>query len=127
MRFYVLESNDHVSVNTIIESREAIFDEERFTSILRQRDMIQQSFSKSTTQVEDVSGGTRTRDETVSQHQYCSNIEEDPKTFSENMASRDFDLPPTCKALGCKWILKRKMKLDGSIDKYKSHIGYPRL
>ena len=39
-RFYVLESNDSVSVNTVIESRDAIFDEERFTSIPRPRDMI---------------------------------------------------------------------------------------
>nr|GFB37271.1 zinc finger, CCHC-type [Tanacetum cinerariifolium] len=27
------------------------------------------------------------------------------------------DFPP-----GCKWILKRKMKVDGSIDKYKSRL-----
>nr|KAJ0211675.1 hypothetical protein LSAT_V11C400223470 [Lactuca sativa] len=133
--------------------------------------MIHQSSSKSTNQAEDVSGGassipeprksTRvrkaksfgfdfqlylvegTRNETISQHQYCFNIEEDPKTFSEAMASRDVHfwkeaiqdemdsimhnntwvlcyLPPGCKALGCKWILKRKMKVDGTIDKYKA-------
>nr|KAJ0186750.1 hypothetical protein LSAT_V11C900460560 [Lactuca sativa] len=172
-RFYVLESNESVSVNTMIESRDAIFDEERFTSIPRPRDMIHQSSSKSTTQAEDVSGGASSvpeprkstrarkaksfgsdfqlylvegiRNETISQHQYCFNIEEDPKTFSEAMASRDVhfwkeaihdeidsimhnntwilaDLPPGCKALGCKWILKRKMKVDGTIDKYKAGL-----
>nr|KAJ0195046.1 hypothetical protein LSAT_V11C700360720 [Lactuca sativa] len=172
-RFYVLESNDSVSVNTVIELRDAIFDEERFTSIPKPRDMIHQSSSKSTTQAEDVSGGassvpeprksTRarkaksfgydfqlylvegTRNETISQYQYCFNIEEDPKTFSEAMASRDVhfwneaihdeidsimhnntwvlaDLPPGCKALGCKWILKRKMKVDDTIDKYKARL-----
>nr|KAJ0220909.1 hypothetical protein LSAT_V11C200072080 [Lactuca sativa] len=116
-RFYVLESNESVSVNTVIESRDAIFDEDRFTSIPRPRDTFHQSSSKSATQAEDVSGGassvpeprksTRarkaksfgsdfqlylvegTRNETISQHQYCFNIEEDPKTFSEAMASRD--------------------------------------
>ncbi|GKD82567.1 hypothetical protein Tco_1349406, partial [Tanacetum coccineum] len=31
-RFYVIEPNDYVSVNSIIESRDAMFDEERFTS-----------------------------------------------------------------------------------------------
>nr|KAJ0190686.1 hypothetical protein LSAT_V11C800401250 [Lactuca sativa] len=77
--------------------------------------MVHQSSSKSTTQFEDVSSGasseprksTRarkaksfgsdfqlylvegTRNETISQHQYCFNVEEDPKTFSEAMASRD--------------------------------------
>nr|KAJ0211296.1 hypothetical protein LSAT_V11C400216860 [Lactuca sativa] len=56
-RFYILESNDSVSINTVIESRDAIFDEERFTSIPRPRDMIHQSSNKSTTQAEDVSGG----------------------------------------------------------------------
>nr|KAJ0218469.1 hypothetical protein LSAT_V11C300151390 [Lactuca sativa] len=56
-RFYVLESNDSVSVNIVIESRDAIFDEEIFTSIPRPRDMIHQSSNKSTTHAEDVSGG----------------------------------------------------------------------
>nr|KAJ0219071.1 hypothetical protein LSAT_V11C300118320 [Lactuca sativa] len=172
-RFYVLESNDSVSVNTVIESRDAIFDEERFTSIPRPRDMIQQSFNKNTTQAGDDSGGTSsvpelrkstrarkvksfgsdfqlylvegTRNETICQHQYCFNIEEDPKTFSEAMGSRDVhfwkeaiqdeidsimhnntwvlsDLPPGCKALGSKWILKRKMNVDGTIDKYKARL-----
>ncbi|KAD7478580.1 hypothetical protein E3N88_01716 [Mikania micrantha] len=32
------------------------------------------------------------------------------------------DLPPGCKPLGCKWIFKRKMKVDGSIDKYKARL-----
>nr|KAJ0191778.1 hypothetical protein LSAT_V11C800435840 [Lactuca sativa] len=101
------ESNDSMSANTVIESRNAIFDEDRFTSILRPRNMIQQSFSKNSTHAEDISGGkdigkdivpklrmrTRarkgTRDATVSQHEYCFIIEEGPKTFSEAMASKD--------------------------------------
>nr|KAJ0211662.1 hypothetical protein LSAT_V11C400220750 [Lactuca sativa] len=144
-RFYVLESNNFVSVNTIIEPSDDIFDEERFTYIPRPRDMIQESFSKNTTQAEDASGVEGTRDETVSQHQYCFNIEEDPNNFSEAMDSRDVyfwkkviqdeidsimhnntwvlsDLPPGCMALGCKWILKRKLKVGGIIDKYKSKL-----
>nr|KAJ0211350.1 hypothetical protein LSAT_V11C400187200 [Lactuca sativa] len=91
--------------------------------------MIHQSSSKSATQAEDVSGGASF----------------DPKTFSEAMASRDVhfwkeaihdeidfimhnntwvlaDLPHGCKTLGCKWILKRKMKVDGTIDKYKARL-----
>ncbi|GJY50235.1 zinc finger, CCHC-type containing protein [Tanacetum coccineum] len=172
-RFYVIEPNDYVSVNSIIESRDAIFDEERFTSIPRPRGMIQPSSSKiAEDEVEgtdDVPGpsvprkSTRTRkaksfgsdfqlylvegtrDKTLSQREYCFIIEEDPRTLSEAMASRDVafwkeavqseidsimhndtweltDLPPGCKALGCKWILKRKMKVDGSIDKYKARL-----
>jgi hypothetical protein len=32
------------------------------------------------------------------------------------------DLPLGCKPLGYKWIFKRKMKADGSIDKYKARL-----
>nr|KAJ0198146.1 hypothetical protein LSAT_V11C700346680 [Lactuca sativa] len=109
-----------MSVNNVIESRDAIFDEERFTSIPRPRDMIHQSSSKSATQAEDVFGGASsvpelrksiiarkaksfgydfqlylvegTRNESICQHQYCFNIEDDLKTFSEAMASRDVHL-----------------------------------
>ncbi|KAM0055964.1 putative RNA-directed DNA polymerase [Helianthus debilis subsp. tardiflorus] len=86
-----------------------------------------------------------TRNGVEHQYQYCFNIEEDPKTYSQAMASRDVafwkeaiqdemdsimhnntwkltDLPPGCKPLGCKWIFKRKMKVDGSIDKFKARL-----
>ncbi|GKA70987.1 zinc finger, CCHC-type containing protein [Tanacetum coccineum] len=72
-------------------------------------------------------------------------IEEDPRTYNEAMQSRDAafwkeaiddeigsimenntwvlsDLPPGCKPLGCKWIFKRKMKVDGTIDKFKARL-----
>ncbi|GJR29050.1 zinc finger, CCHC-type containing protein [Tanacetum coccineum] len=42
-RFYVIESNESVSINSIIESRDAIFDENRFSSILRPKDVIPNS------------------------------------------------------------------------------------
>ncbi|GFP97577.1 retrovirus-related pol polyprotein from transposon tnt 1-94 [Phtheirospermum japonicum] len=32
------------------------------------------------------------------------------------------DLPEGCKPLGSKWILKRKFRADGSIDKYKARL-----
>ena len=32
------------------------------------------------------------------------------------------DLPPGCKPLGYKWIFKRKIKVDGSIIKYKARF-----
>ncbi|GJX83877.1 zinc finger, CCHC-type containing protein [Tanacetum coccineum] len=119
-RFYVIEPNDYVSVNSIIESRDAIFDEDRFTSIPRPRGMIQPSSSKiAEDEVEgtdDVLGpsvprkSTRTRkaksfgsdfqlylvegtrDKTLFQREYCFIIEEDPRTLSEAMTSRDVAL-----------------------------------
>nr|GEV21406.1 zinc finger, CCHC-type [Tanacetum cinerariifolium] len=41
-RFYVIELNDSVSINSIIESRDVIFDENRFSSVSRpsQRSMV---------------------------------------------------------------------------------------
>jgi hypothetical protein len=30
------------------------------------------------------------------------------------------DCPVGCKPVGCKWIFKKKLKLDGTIDKYKT-------
>ncbi|GKA88588.1 zinc finger, CCHC-type containing protein [Tanacetum coccineum] len=39
-RFYVIEPNDSVSINSIIESRDAIFDENRFSLIPRPKDII---------------------------------------------------------------------------------------
>ncbi|GJY32639.1 hypothetical protein Tco_0417108, partial [Tanacetum coccineum] len=35
IRFYVIEPNDSVAINSIIESRDAIFDEQRFSSVPR--------------------------------------------------------------------------------------------
>ena len=32
------------------------------------------------------------------------------------------DLPPGSKPLGCKWVFKKKMKTDGTIDKYKARL-----
>ena len=32
------------------------------------------------------------------------------------------DFPPSCKPLGSKWIFKKKMKADGSINKYKTKL-----
>nr|GEX67906.1 zinc finger, CCHC-type [Tanacetum cinerariifolium] len=86
-----------------------------------------------------------TRDEVSDQHSYCFNVEDDPKTFDEAMKSHDVafwkkaindemdfimgnntrvlaDLPTGCKPFGCKWIFKRKLKVDGTIEKFKARL-----
>ncbi|KAL0368507.1 UNVERIFIED_CONTAM: Retrovirus-related Pol polyprotein from transposon TNT 1-94 [Sesamum calycinum] len=73
------------------------------------------------------------------------NIEDDPVTFKDAMASSEakqwkeavkseidsivsngtwvlVDLPPGCTTIGCKWIFKKKLKPDGSIDKFKARL-----
>ncbi|GJS07419.1 zinc finger, CCHC-type containing protein [Tanacetum coccineum] len=168
-RFYVIEPNDSVSINSIIESRDAIFDENRFSSIPRPKDIIpnvqeyQLMISDVPNEILEPRRGKRakkaksygsdfqlylvegSRDQVGSQYSYCYSIEEDPRTYNEAMQSRDAafwkeaiddeigsimenntwvlsDLPPGCKPLGCKWIFKRKMKVDGTIDKFKARL-----
>ena len=168
-RFYVIEPNDSVSINTIIESRDAIFDENRFSSIPRPKysipildETLRDDHSNDVpSETSEPRRGKRARkpksygsdfqlylvegskDQIESQYSYCYSIEEDPRTYDEAIKSRDSafwkeaindeigsimenntwilsDLPPGCKPLGCKWIFKRKMKVDGTIDKFKA-------
>ncbi|GJW84869.1 zinc finger, CCHC-type containing protein [Tanacetum coccineum] len=137
-KFYVIESNNSIAINYIIESRDAIFDEHRFSSVPRPS---QRSLVKGT---ED-SGVEGTRDEVSDQHSYCFNVGDELKTFEEAMKSQDVafwkeaindemdsimgnntwvltDLPPGCRPLGCKWIFKRKMKVDGTVEKFKARL-----
>ncbi|GJS76811.1 zinc finger, CCHC-type containing protein [Tanacetum coccineum] len=85
------------------------------------------------------------KDQIGSQYSYYYSIEEDPRTYNEAMQSRDVafwkeviddeicsimenntwvlsNLPPGCKPLGCKWIFKRKIKVDGTIEKFKARL-----
>ncbi|GJS46298.1 zinc finger, CCHC-type containing protein [Tanacetum coccineum] len=123
-RFYVIEPNESVAINSIIKSRDDIFDEHRFSSVPR---LSQRSLVKGT---EDSRG--LVVPEKV-------NEEDDPKTFDEEMKSQDValwkeaindemdsimgnntwllaDLPPGCKPLGCKWIFKRKLKVNETVE-----------
>ncbi|GJY40787.1 zinc finger, CCHC-type containing protein [Tanacetum coccineum] len=153
------------------ESRDAIFDENRFSSIPRPKDILPNSDESQRddhsddvpSEIPEPRKGKRvrkaksygsdfqlylvegSRDQVGSQYSYCYSIEEDPRTYNEAMQSRDSafwkeaiddeigsimenntwvlsDLPPGCKPLGCKWIFKRKMKVDGTIDKFKARL-----
>ncbi|GKE77721.1 zinc finger, CCHC-type containing protein [Tanacetum coccineum] len=86
-----------------------------------------------------------TRDKVSDQNSYFFNVEDDPKTFDEAMKSQDVafwkeainnemdsimgnntwvltDLPPCCRPLGCKWIFKRKLKVDETVEKFKARL-----
>ncbi|GJR00472.1 zinc finger, CCHC-type containing protein [Tanacetum coccineum] len=178
-RFYVIDPNDSVSINSIIESRDAIFDENRFSSVLRPSlripipngtedfggSVVPEEVTKEVVQKPEpelrkskrnrnpknfwpefqlylIEG---TRDEVSDQHSYCFNVEDDPKIFDEAIKSEDVafwketindemdsvmgnntwvlvDLPPGCKPLSCKWIFKRKLKVNGTIEKFKARL-----
>ncbi|GJT94800.1 zinc finger, CCHC-type containing protein [Tanacetum coccineum] len=78
-RFYVIEPNESVAINSIIESKNAIFDENISSSVPRPSLRIPNG-------TEDIGG---TRDEVSDQHSYCFNVKDDPKTFDEAMKSQD--------------------------------------
>ena len=44
------------------------------------------------------------------------------KTLIFNRTWKLVDLPPDCKTIDCKWVLRKKLKLDGSIDKFKARL-----
>nr|GEW42524.1 zinc finger, CCHC-type [Tanacetum cinerariifolium] len=49
-------------------------------------------------------------------------IDDEIGSIMENNTWVLSDLPPGCKPLGCKWIFKRKMKVDGTIEKFKARL-----
>ncbi|GJX93794.1 zinc finger, CCHC-type containing protein [Tanacetum coccineum] len=142
-----IEPNESVSINSIIESRDAIFDENRFSSVPRPSLKIPNG-------TEDIGGSVvpkeatdeiiqqpkpelkkrkrnrtpknfklefklylieGTMDEVSDQNSYCFNVEDDLKIFDEAMKS-------CCKPLCCKWIFKRKLKVYGTIEKFKARL-----
>nr|GEW25237.1 zinc finger, CCHC-type [Tanacetum cinerariifolium] len=114
-RFYVIETSESVSINSIIKSRDAIFDENRLSSILRPKDIILNSVeSQRDDHSDDVPSETPepckgkrvrkaksycsdfqlylvegSRDHVGSQYSYCYSIKEDPRTYDKAMQSRD--------------------------------------
>ena len=43
-------------------------------------------------------------------------------SLQSNKTCKLVDLPTGCKTIGCKWVLKRKLKADGSVEKYKARL-----
>ncbi|GJX84057.1 zinc finger, CCHC-type containing protein [Tanacetum coccineum] len=123
-RFYVIEPNDSVSINSIIESRDAIFDENRFSSIPRPNDIIPNvQESEMDGHIDDVPSEIPEpqKDKRVRKDK---SYEEDLRTYNEAMQSRDaaFWKEAIDDEIGCKWIFKRKMKGAGTIDKFKARL-----
>nr|GEU52297.1 zinc finger, CCHC-type [Tanacetum cinerariifolium] len=130
-RFYVIEPNDSISINLIIESRDAIFDENNFSSIPRPKDIIpnvQESQMDGHTndvpnEIPEPRKDLRTYNEAMQSWDaafWKEAIDDEIGSIMENNTWVLSDLPPGCKPLGCKWIFKRKMKVDGTIDKFKA-------
>ncbi|GJW53830.1 zinc finger, CCHC-type containing protein [Tanacetum coccineum] len=150
-RFYVIEPNDSVAINSIIKSRDAIFDENRFSSVPRPSLRIPNG-------TEDIGGLMVPKEVT---EEVVQQPESELRKIKRNRNLKDFgpefqlylvegtsdeillsgkkqlmmrwtpswattlvlaDLPPGYKPLGCKWIFKRKLKVDGTIEKFKERL-----
>ncbi|GJT05844.1 zinc finger, CCHC-type containing protein [Tanacetum coccineum] len=139
-KFYVIELNESVSINLIIESRDAIFDENRFSSVPRPSLRIPNG-------TEDIGGSVvpeEVNKEVVKQPEpeiRTCKMNKTPKNFKIEFqlylieGTRDeidsimgnntwvlADLPPDYKPFGCKWIFKRKLKVDETIKKFKARL-----
>ncbi|GKB66683.1 zinc finger, CCHC-type containing protein [Tanacetum coccineum] len=115
-RFYVVEPNDSVSINSIIESRDAIFDENRFSSVPRPSLRIPNG-------TKDIGGSVVSEEVTKEDVAFWKEaINDDIDSIMGNNTWVLADLPQDCKPLGCKWIFKRKLKVDGTIEKFKARL-----
>nr|GEW25996.1 zinc finger, CCHC-type [Tanacetum cinerariifolium] len=148
-RFYVLKPNDSVAINSIIKLRDAIFDENRFSSVPR---LSQKSLVIGT---KDIGGSVvlkKVTEEVVQQHE--PELKKSKRNRSLKYFRPDFqlyliegtmdiafwkeaindemdsimgnntwvlaDLTSGSKPLGCKWIFKTKLKVDGTVEKFKA-------
>lgn len=49
-------------------------------------------------------------------------MREEIESMEKNQVWQLVDLSKDRKAIGCKWVLTKKLKLDGSLDKYKARL-----
>jgi hypothetical protein len=142
--------------NTIIESKEAIFHENKFpfkSKIIggleqQGRDKSSMSKSKEADKIEiEPRKSKRLRiEKDFGPDYYVYNLQSDPTSLEEALSSTDLDfwkeaindemeslisnntwklvdLPLGCKTIGCKWVLRRKLKPDGTIEKFKARLA----
>ena len=148
---YKSEVHD-IHVNTILESIDAEFFEDVFPykespmSAMYKRTRDEQSTPKVQEQHTEPRKGSRIKKSKNFGPNFISFMTlGEPQTYKEAMTSPEalswkeainsevesilqnhtwelVDIPPGSKPIGCKWIFKRKLKADGSVDKYKARL-----
>ena len=147
--FWLLSQKKNlVDVHTIIETKNVDFFENIFPMKLNDEQQVQKtSRDKSIEPSEfEPSRSKKDRKETnLGDGFYTFLIDDNPRSYKEVITSLDasfwkeainseiesimcnhtwelVNLPPGAKTIGCKWIFKRKLKQDGSIEKYKARL-----
>ncbi|GKE70603.1 zinc finger, CCHC-type containing protein [Tanacetum coccineum] len=113
-RFFVIEPNELVSINFIIESRDAIFDDNRFSSVPRPSLNI-------TKGIKDICGSVvpeKATEEVVQQP------EPELRKSKRNRILKDFrhEFQLYLIERTRDEIFKRKLKVDGTIEKFKARL-----
>ncbi|RVW52240.1 Retrovirus-related Pol polyprotein from transposon TNT 1-94 [Vitis vinifera] len=125
-RFLVYESNiPDIHKNTIMESRNASFFEDVFPCKSKEEPSSSKRMLESQDQNEEVEVEPRRSKRAVNSTEglmWKEAIKSEIDSILQNHTWELVDLPPGCKPLSSKWIFKRKMKVDGSIDKYKARL-----
>ena len=44
------------------------------------------------------------------------------ESLISNRTGKLVDLPPSCKTIACKWVFRKKLKPDRSIDKFRAGL-----
>ncbi|GJT62068.1 retrovirus-related pol polyprotein from transposon TNT 1-94 [Tanacetum coccineum] len=123
-RFIVHESkNPDIQKNTVMESRNASFFEHIFPCLSKETgissrldDEVVQDKRQDQTEEEEVEPRRSKR----ARNEKSEAIKSEIDSILQNHTWELVDLPPGCKPLGYKWIFKKKMKVDGTITKYKA-------
>ena len=150
-RFLVINSDiSDIALNTILEARDAVFFESCFPYLTVTPAVVQPSTSTphsppNETDSQELRRSKRVRTIKDFGDDFIMNVENDPTTYEVAMNSVDcafwkeaikieldsilqnhtwnlVDLPPGCKVIGCKWIFKKKLRPDGTMDKFKARL-----
>ncbi|GJR99212.1 retrovirus-related pol polyprotein from transposon TNT 1-94 [Tanacetum coccineum] len=142
-RFIVHESkNPDIQKNTIMESRNASFFENIFPYLSKEtrsssrlddkvvqdkrqqddNDLQDERQDQTEEEVEPRRSKRARNEKSPEGQQWREAIKSEIESILQNHTWELVDLPPGCKPLGYKWIFKKKMKADGTVDKYKARL-----
>ena len=58
----------------------------------------------------------------INSDKWLESMKDEIESINKNNIWELTDLPKDRKAIGCKWVLRRKFKVDGSLERYKARL-----